>query len=648
MRLNGKKKKIVLSVTAAVLVAALGAGIFLGTRGGEPVGVFSFDMVGMTEYWGDSQESYGPVSTDNIQTVYLTDTQTVTEILAKEGEKVKKGDVLMTFDTTLTELELERKRLDVEKQKLDLKTAEAELERIRNLKPMDPDAMNFLVPTPTEPELGREITGDYEISTDKQYDGSEVNLPLILWLKDDVPLSNQILRAVYEKALAYQAAKETTTPETAAPTVEPLAVSQTDRIQICLLSAQEASDPEEPSSEPETTDDQLPETPSQPENNTLPTPSAGSNSLTLPADTVETEATGTIKLYRTCNGNGVGAGELTVGRTGSVIPNAYDNLGKTYWFRSAKRRSDGAELVTLQIPAFPQKDAAAQAQWNAVWGEGIEVDYIRSAPITGYQMGGGSTGEVTAGTTITLKAGEDAALLFASVMENPPEGTTCTLSVATEDDTLTATVNGNYLMLTGRPEAKKEVPALYEVTALYEFPNNTGGASWQVKETFAFAVAVEETAAPTQRTNDFYMILKVTEEDLERGAALIWQGIHVLVYDDGSFGFTLFDASSLEDHTLEPLEEAEIELPDIDLGSGLTAAEIAKLRREQEKAVLHILIHLGQQFMRRQAEELLLTVQPTLTILVQQFLAQEKCAMMKLRVSTKRKQAQLSLKQLRI
>ena len=65
----------------------------------------------MTEYWGDSRESYGPVTSDNIQTVFLSDTQEVTEILVKQGDTVKKGDLLMRFDTTLSEIALERKRL---------------------------------------------------------------------------------------------------------------------------------------------------------------------------------------------------------------------------------------------------------------------------------------------------------------------------------------------------------------------------------------------------------------------------------------------------------------------------------------------------------------------------------------------------------
>ena len=58
------------------------------------------------------QGAFSRFPSDRIQTVFLSDTQTVTEVLVKEGDTVKKGDVLMTYDTTLSELELERKRLD--------------------------------------------------------------------------------------------------------------------------------------------------------------------------------------------------------------------------------------------------------------------------------------------------------------------------------------------------------------------------------------------------------------------------------------------------------------------------------------------------------------------------------------------------------
>ena len=158
-KLSVKTKKTVISVTAGVAAAAILGGVVFGLRGrGEPVGVYPFSMVGMTEFWGDNQESYGPVTTDRIQTVFLSDTQTITEVKVKEGDEVKKGDVLMTYDTTLSELQLERKRLDVEKANLQVKEAQEELARINQLEPMgntDPK-----IPTVT-PDYGDTITKIY-------------------------------------------------------------------------------------------------------------------------------------------------------------------------------------------------------------------------------------------------------------------------------------------------------------------------------------------------------------------------------------------------------------------------------------------------------------------------------------------------------
>ena len=115
MKNKTKKNILIVLVVVMVLAAGLAGWFWYREKNAEPVYVFPFQYVGMTEYWGDNQESYGPVTTDKIQTVYLTDTQTVTEILVQVGDTVKKGDLLMSFDTTLSDLAMERKRLDVEK-----------------------------------------------------------------------------------------------------------------------------------------------------------------------------------------------------------------------------------------------------------------------------------------------------------------------------------------------------------------------------------------------------------------------------------------------------------------------------------------------------------------------------------------------------
>jgi multidrug efflux pump subunit AcrA (membrane-fusion protein) len=209
------RKKLILSVTAIVLVIAIGCGIwyYAGHNSSEPVYVYPFDYVGMTEYWGDSQESYGPVTTDKIQTVYLTDTQTVTEILVQAGDTVKKGDLLMSFDTTLSDLELERKRLDVEKLKLQLEDAQDQLKKINRMKPM-------VIPKFEEEEdedenLGSALTGSYKISQQKSYDGSSPEKALICWLNSGAAIDDALFEAIREKAEEYQNYNAAKTPSSA-------------------------------------------------------------------------------------------------------------------------------------------------------------------------------------------------------------------------------------------------------------------------------------------------------------------------------------------------------------------------------------------------------------------------------------------------
>ena len=206
IKITPKARKIIISVVAVVLVLAIGLGIWynVGHSSSEPVNVYSFSYIGMTEYWGDSQESYGPVTTDRIQTIYLSDTQTVTEILVSAGDTVKKGDLLMTFDTTLSDLALERERLEVEKLKLQLQDARAQLAEINSMKPM-------VIPTTTpddgeeeEEDLGTALKGDYQISTQKTYDGSTQELALICWLSENADIDDALLEAIRQAAEDYQ------------------------------------------------------------------------------------------------------------------------------------------------------------------------------------------------------------------------------------------------------------------------------------------------------------------------------------------------------------------------------------------------------------------------------------------------------------
>lgn len=186
---------------------AIGCGIwyYYGHRNTDPVNVYSFYDVGMTEYWGDTKECYGPVSTDKIQTVYLSTTQTVTEVFVQPGDTVAKGDVLMAFDTTLSDLALERKRLDVEKQKLQLEDAEADLKRIKNLKPM---VIHQQKPDNNKPSTAGRPIGNlgYEVVGDKVMNGSAANRPIVCWIGQSYEINDALLAALTIRVEEYQAA----------------------------------------------------------------------------------------------------------------------------------------------------------------------------------------------------------------------------------------------------------------------------------------------------------------------------------------------------------------------------------------------------------------------------------------------------------
>ena len=227
MKAKKQRKKLLITVICLVLVAAIGAGIWYFTQNqtGEPVFVYEFNYLGMTEYWGDSQESYGPVTTDRIQTVFLTDTQSVTEILVSQGDTVKKGDLLMSFDTTLSDLALERKRLEVEKLKLQLSDAQKQLQKINNMKPM-------VIPQPeedteqNEEELGKKLEGKFYISENPDYDGSSAEKAMICWLNTAAAVDDEVLEALLKKAVEYQTINAEKEPQE--PSDEPDAQTETE------------------------------------------------------------------------------------------------------------------------------------------------------------------------------------------------------------------------------------------------------------------------------------------------------------------------------------------------------------------------------------------------------------------------------------
>lgn len=129
------KKRLLIILIAAVLVIAIALILVFQHFGRKAVKVYPVADLLMMDYYGDDSAMEGTVRSEGIQKVFVSDTQKVNEIYVQKGQHVEVGDALLSYDTTLTEIELERASLAVKKLELELNNAKAELSKINALVP---------------------------------------------------------------------------------------------------------------------------------------------------------------------------------------------------------------------------------------------------------------------------------------------------------------------------------------------------------------------------------------------------------------------------------------------------------------------------------------------------------------------------------
>ena len=194
-----KKHKIWIPVTAVVLaLAAIAAMVVVPRLPKTEVAVYPVNMVGYTDYYGSVNESYGMVTTDKVQTLYVSSTQTVTEILVYPGQEVKKGDLLFTYDTTLSDLAIERKDLANQQLEVELKTAQAELNALKKMKPIQ---YKPGTPSTTKTDYSKSPKDANLINTvySTNTTGKSATSPLYFWLKVNTPVDDGIIEYIFKQ-----------------------------------------------------------------------------------------------------------------------------------------------------------------------------------------------------------------------------------------------------------------------------------------------------------------------------------------------------------------------------------------------------------------------------------------------------------------
>ena len=129
-----KKKWIVTFIAAGVLLLGGVTVYAVKTSSQSTVKVVSVSDMSGGGGWSDNSLS-GNITSDVSQNIYLADSQTVKKIHVKEGDTVKVGDDLLTYDMTLENLDLEMKKLEKQGIELNIEKAKREITKLKNTKP---------------------------------------------------------------------------------------------------------------------------------------------------------------------------------------------------------------------------------------------------------------------------------------------------------------------------------------------------------------------------------------------------------------------------------------------------------------------------------------------------------------------------------
>ena len=129
----GKSRKI---ITGILVVALAGTGISAGLMQMKKNSVKTVNVTPVSgllqQYYSSNTTIDGTVTASATQTVSGDKDLIVDQMYVAKGDAVKKGDPLISFDTTLVEMELNIAKLKKQKQEQDLNKAQARLKSLQN------------------------------------------------------------------------------------------------------------------------------------------------------------------------------------------------------------------------------------------------------------------------------------------------------------------------------------------------------------------------------------------------------------------------------------------------------------------------------------------------------------------------------------
>jgi len=128
-------KKIKLALVIVVSVTVIGTGIWFGIQKFNRTKVEVYRVEELKQMiWGESSSLEGIITSDVSQKVQLSENQIVQEVFVQEGQEVKEGTPLFSYDMTLVHINLETEKLNNQQLQIKKKGLEDTLAKIKKKK----------------------------------------------------------------------------------------------------------------------------------------------------------------------------------------------------------------------------------------------------------------------------------------------------------------------------------------------------------------------------------------------------------------------------------------------------------------------------------------------------------------------------------
>lgn len=177
-----KIKKKMIMITAGGL-AVLGAGAWFLTQNlrGTQIDVYPVSELSQS-IWQSGASLEGTIASQVSQEVHLQEKQIVSAVHVQEGQEVKKGDPLLSYDMTLVNIELETEKLSRQQLEIKKKGLEQELEKLKKdraeaVSQTEDYQVEFLGGLQSETPFVQETSGEEEVPLEPETPG-EPEVPL--------------------------------------------------------------------------------------------------------------------------------------------------------------------------------------------------------------------------------------------------------------------------------------------------------------------------------------------------------------------------------------------------------------------------------------------------------------------------------------